>query len=320
RPHADRNRACFRGGRVAADDQRTSRQAGRCAADPADETGPPPLLPARRTAYRTDAREHHERRPGRAAAFSAQIEIRRTTAPRAHLLRSYRRRARRRSCRPHDGTRPAFLGRRGRRSDRDRRRVSVRARRRPGGGARAAPRVLPAVPRLDRTAPAHWRRRRRGARQSLFRSEMDRAAARQSRADDHARGPPRLDASIFTDDLASAFNLSAPEWSVGPFANIAAVDAQIVRRAMIRCKVFEQFLAVLLPLAPEAPGIGNAVKKSTPGKGSPSGQKSDRFTAEIARHVLCSKKMSRAILPRKSFWRDPLSGIGRLAPERNLDR
>src|SRR5689334_18578078 len=74
RPCADRERARLFGWRVAANHQRTPRQADQRKAAWAREAGPSPLLPPRWSAYRADAREHHGRGGHGPAALSAAIE------------------------------------------------------------------------------------------------------------------------------------------------------------------------------------------------------------------------------------------------------
>src|SRR5579884_3819548 len=93
RAHRDRIVKCRR--RLAADHKRPSRQAQRRTLGRADEAGPPPLLSARRAAGGADAGELHECRARWTAALSAEDACRRTDAPRAHLLRPFRRTARR---------------------------------------------------------------------------------------------------------------------------------------------------------------------------------------------------------------------------------
>jgi hypothetical protein len=62
-----------------------------------------------------------------------------------------------------------------------------------------------------------------------------------------------------------------------------------------------------MAFAPNPRGLDWPSHECAPVKGSAIGQGGDSIAVQILGHDLLSKKMSRAILPQLSFWRDPFS-------------
>ena len=164
RPRADRERTGARGRRHAADREFASRQARGRRPDRAGKTGPPSLLPPRRSRCRR--RAGRPRGPGgaRRPFAGAHRAEGSGAAPRPGLLRSSRRRSRRADARQHETAAAAAAAETGHRADRGGRAL-------PGGDAcRSRPTSSPI--RVDRCArpastgasgaiisPARWVRR-----------------------------------------------------------------------------------------------------------------------------------------------------------------
>ena len=128
-----------------------------------------------------DAGRHHDCRAERAAALSAEVQARRRDAARPHLLRSFRRHARRRPRRSHGRARAGRARRRGRRGDARRACSSSAARRRPHGRPpSAASSAAPASigPSAARISAARSAPRSRSAASSSNGSSASATAAR----------------------------------------------------------------------------------------------------------------------------------------------